>query len=189
MFGVSSDGKIIPVNRDFSIRIPYGAGYDVYEAKGDALDVLTITRFEELPTDYTDGMFQPRSNDGKSDVITFSLTHALSQDSLRQMNFTDFLGQIKRSTDEQLAKAAVGSVAAQTEGENYSVLKAVQNTPEIKAGYITSDLFVAANFMAFIITKNHVYRGTLKITRQAQKFKRTELFMRSLLSSVKPNAN
>lgn len=190
MFGVTTDGKYVAVNRDFSIRIPYGAAYDVFDVNGDDLNVLTVVRFEELPVDYTDGMFQPRGDVGKSDVLNFSLTHALSVDSLGQMNFREFLGNLKRSTDEQLAKVAVGTAGnADPSGANYSVLKVVQDTPEIKTGYITSDLFVAANFMAFIFTKNHAYRATLKVMRQPQKFKRTEMYMISLLSSVKASTN
>lgn len=184
MFGVTSDGKNVLVNRDFVIHIPYGAAYDADEASTDDLNVLTITRFDTLPVDYTDGPFQPRTGETKFDVLTFGVTHALGQDSLQQMDFKDFLGTIKRSTDEQLAKAAVGTVSADA---TYGVLKVVQNTPEIKAGYITNDLFVAANFMVFVFTKNHAYRGTLKIARQPQKFKTTEFFVRSLLSSVKAN--
>ena len=189
MFGVTTDGKFVAANRDFAIRIPYGAAYDVFDVSGDDLNVLTIYRFEELPVDYTDGAFQPRGAETRCDILNFSLTHALSVDSLGQMNFRDFLANLKRSTDEQLAKVAVGSAAGNQDGANFSVLKVVQDTPEIKTGYITSDLFVAANFMAFIFTKKHAYRATLKVTRQPQKFKRTEMYMMSLLSSVKPNAN
>ncbi|MBQ9459414.1 MAG: hypothetical protein IJU66_05725 [Oscillospiraceae bacterium] len=187
MLGTTIDGKTVLVNRDFTIHIPYGAGYDVYETSSDQLTVLTVTRFEELPVDYTDGSFQPRGDLSKCDVLNLTLTHALSVDSLGQMQFRDFLANVKRSTDEKLASVAVGTAAANADGENYSVLKVVQDTPEIKAGYITNDLYVAANFMTFIFTRNHVYQATMKIPRQKQKFKRTEMYMMSLLSGIKPN--
>ncbi len=187
MIGVTSDGKNVIVNRDFTIRIPYGAGYDVFDLSGDSRTVLTIMRFEELPPDYDAGVFEPRMDASKYDKLSFDVTHALSAESLGQMNLTNFLAQLKQSTDEQLAKVAVGS-AAESSGENYSVLKTVQDTPELKTGYITNDLFVAANFMLLIFTKNFGYRATLKVPRQAQKFKRTEFFVKALLGSVKPNA-
>ncbi len=187
MLGVNSDGKFVPVNRDFSIRIPYGAAYDLYDAKGDALNVLTITRFEEMPVDYTDGAFQPRSSEGKSNAITFSLTHEIEEDELRKVDFKNFLNTLKKSNEERRAKFAVGSAAAtDADGANYSRLKIVQNTPEIKAGYVTSDMFVAVNFTVFIFTKKHAYRGVMKLPRQPQRFKRIDLFIHSILSSVKP---
>lgn len=189
MIGVTTDGKAVTVNRDFSIRIPYGAGYDVFDLTGENRTVLTITRFDELPADYDAGVFTPRMDPSKYDVLSFGVTHALSEESLGQMNLAAFLAQLKNSTDEQLAKAAVGSAAAQDgSGQSYSVLKTVQDTPEIKAGYITNDLFVAANFMLLVFTRSFGYRATLKVPRQPQKFKRTEFFVKALLGSVKPNA-
>ena len=185
MFGVTTDGKNVVVNQDFSIRIPYGAGYDL---DGDDRTVLTIARFDELPPNYDTGAFDLRQATGKYDLLSFSVTHALSGESLRQMNLAGFLGQLKRSTDEELAKAAVGTAAAGGSGENYGVVKVVQDTPELKTGYFTSDMFVAANFMLLIFTKDYSYRATLKIPRQAQKFKGTEFFVKALLSSVRPNA-
>ena len=186
MFGVTTDGKNVVVNQDFSIRIPYGAGYDL---DGDNRTVLTIARFDELPPDYDTGVFDLRRAPGKFDVLSFSVTHALSGESLRQMNLAGFLEQLRRSTDEELAKSAIGAAgAANASGENYGVLKVVQDTPELKVGYFTNDMFVAANFMLLIFTKDYSYRATLKIPRQAQKFKRTEFFVKALLSSVRPNA-
>ncbi|MBE7003081.1 MAG: hypothetical protein E7425_02180 [Ruminococcaceae bacterium] len=187
MLGASIDGKTVLVNRDFTIHIPYGAGYDVFDTSVDQLVALSVTRFEELPPNYTEGTFQPYGDAGKGDVLNFTLTHALSPDSLAQMQFRDFLANVKRSTDEKLSRAAVGTASAGADGENYSVLKVVQDTADIKAGYITNDLYVAANFMTFIVTRNHVYQATMKVPRQKQKFKRTEMYMMSLLSGVKAN--
>lgn len=189
MIGVTSDGKDILVNRDFGIHIPYGAGYDTADLTNESRSVLTIARFEELPPDYGAGTFDLRMDASKYDLLTFDVTHALSAESLGQMNLAGFLAQLKQSTDEQLAKAAVGSAGNATPGENYSVLKAVQDTPELKTGYITNDLFVAANFMLLVCTKNFGYRATLKVPRQPQKFKRTEFFVKALLGSVRPNAS
>ena len=186
MFGTNSDGKTVLVNRDFTIHIPYGAAYDVYDAKGDQLTVLTVTRFEEMPNDYTDGSFQPRIAPGKADVLNLTLTHALSVESLGQMRFQDFLMKLKKSSDERYAAHAIGS-AANAENDIYRVLKVVQDTPGIKAGYVTNDLFVAVNFMTFIFTRKNVYQATMKVQRQPQKFKRTCMYMMSLLSGLKEN--
>ncbi len=49
MYGVGMDGKIVLVNKDFSIRIPYGAGYDLGSAIGDDSPVLSVPRFETMP--------------------------------------------------------------------------------------------------------------------------------------------
>lgn len=186
MIGTNTDGKNVLVNRDFIIHIPYGAAYEVFDATGDQLTVLTVTRFDEMPVDYTDGNFTPREESIKSDVLSFTLTHALSIDSLGQMRFQDFLMKIKKSSDERHAKMAIGS-AADAENDTYRILKVVQDTPGIKAGYVTSDLFVAVVYTVFIFTRNHVYQATMKVPRQAQKVKRTGMYMMSLLSGIKAN--
>ena len=188
MIGVSSDGKIILVNKDFSIRIPHGAAYDLDDGNNDYKTVLSITRFEELPQNYAVGSFQAQIDPRMADVITVGVSHEFEDDTFRQMDFQDFLGELKRSADEQFQWSAVGSVGTEEgSADNYRVLKVVQDSPEIKAGYITTDLFVAVKFVSFIFTPTHGYRGILKIERSPQKFKRTEFFMKSLLGSVKPN--
>lgn len=189
MTGVSPDGKIILVNKDFSIKIPYGAAYELDDGNGDKRAVLTITRFDELPQNYVNGPFDLRSDAGKYDVLSFFISHDLEDGALNQMNFSDFLGELKRSGDERFAWAAVGTAAGTEEEpvDHYRALKVIQDTPELKIGYVTDDLFVSVKFVPFIFVQNHGYKGVLKVERQNQKFKRTELFIKSLLSSVKPN--
>lgn len=188
MFGVSPDGKILLVNKDFSIRIPYGAAYEVEEPDGDNNTVLIISRFDELPQNYVNGSFQP-SVDLRRDVLTFSIAQELDVGDLERVNLSEFLGGLKRSADAQFQWAAVGTAAGTEEEpvDHYRAVKVVQDTPEIKSGYITSDLFVAVKFTPYIFTRNRTYRGVLKVERQGGKFKRTELFIKSLLNSVKPN--
>ncbi len=189
MFGVTSDGKIIVANKDFSIRIPYGAAYEPGDAQDENHTVLTITRFDELPANYTASSFQPQIDARKCDVLNICLTHDLEDEHpLRQMKFPDFLDGLKRKADERFAWAAVGELGKEDGSANYRTLKVVQNTPEIQVGYVTRDLFVAINFTIYIFTKNREYSGKLKIERQAQKFKRTEMFVKSLLSSVKASS-
>lgn len=186
MYGVGSDGKIVLVNKDFSIHVPYGAGYDVGDPADD-VPVLTIARFDELPANYKNGAFEPPDDGNRRDILNLYLTHEF--DGARaQMSFPDFLEHLKRSTDERFARAAVGTVSQEDAAPNFRVLKVVQNTPDIKAGYLTSDLFVSVKFAAFLFTREHTYRGTLKIERQAQKLRRTEMFMKALFASLKPNS-
>lgn len=190
MIGVSSDGKIILVNKDFAVRIPHGAAYDLDDGNNDSKTVLTITRFDELPQYYTNGSFQTPLDPRKTDVITVGISHEFEDNTASQMNFQDFLDSLKRSADEQFQWSAVGSAGIGEDGtaDNFRTLKVVQNTPELKVGYITSDLFVSVKFMSFVFTKDYGYRGILKVERSPQKFKRTEFFMKSLLSSVKLNS-
>lgn len=190
MNGVTSDGKIILVNKDFSVRIPYGAAYDLDDGNNDNRTVLTITRFDDLPQNYTNGSFQTPLDPRKCDVVNVGISHDFEDDTTSRMSFQDFLADLKRSADEQFEWSAIGTAGGGEDGatDNFRVLKIVQDTPELKAGYITSDLFVAVKFVSFVFTKNYGYRGILKVERSPQKFKRTEFFMKSLLSSVKLNA-
>lgn len=189
MLGVTSDGKIIPVNKDFMLRIPYGAGYDVYDGGNENGVVLAITRFDELPANYNTSTFQPQIDPKKCDVLNFCLASDIDEESISQLNFQQFLNELKQSADAQFERAAVGSATGGDDGaaENYRALKVSQNTLDIRAGYITTDLFVSVKFSVFIFTKNHMYRAVFKVERSAQKFKRTEFFLKSLLSSVRPN--
>ncbi len=190
MFGVPQDGKIVLVNHDFLIRIPYGAGYETFESDDkDQEDVLVVTRFEELPKTYNSGAFQADTRAKGCDVIHLSLMREFDETALKQIKFKSFLNELKNSHDERFARSAVGGVLSDAygAGQDYRVVTVVQDTPEIKAGYVTRDLFVAVRFDAFVFTAYHGYSGRLKIERQGQKFKRTEFLMKSLLSSVKPN--
>lgn len=183
MIGVSSEGKIVLVNKDFTIRVPYGAGYETGDPAGDDPTVLAVTRFEELPANYANGSFTPPFERQRRDVLRIWPTPELDEAMMGFAGFSDFLASIKQSTDERFARAAVGDVGT----ADFRVLKVAQDTPELKVGYITEDLFVSVNFMAFIHAGGHMYRGTMKVERQAQKFKRSEMFMKAMLSSVKPN--
>lgn len=185
MLGAPTDGKIVLVNHDFTIRVPHGAGYELYEPDGDEDVILSVVRFDELPPNYNYGEFQLPANDKTYDEIKFQIMHEYDEEAIRQMDFAKFLNDLKSTHDERFARSAVG--AAGDSNQSYRALKIVQNTPEIKAGYLTRDLFVAARFHLFIFTERHGYSARLKVGRQGQKFKRTEFLMTSLLSSVKPN--
>lgn len=188
MYGVGMDGKILVVNKDFTIRVPHGAGYDLGDPGAEDSAVLSITRFEAMPENYKNGPFDVSLGGRKLDIFNLYLTEAYAGDELGRTNYPKYLEQLKQSVDARFAWAAVGSAAKPEDpSENFRVLRVVQNTPDTKAGYITNDLFVSVNFMVYLFTREEGYKGTLKIERQAGKLKRTEMFMRSLLSSIKPN--
>ncbi len=187
MQGVSSEGKIVLVNKDFTIRVPYGAGYELGGANGDDEVVLAVTRFEELPENYANGTFRPPVEHQKRDVLRFCRVPELDDAPRGWSGFPDFLESLKRSTDERFARAAVGEIGEGGESVRYRALKVSQDTDELKVGYVTTDLFVSVNFVAFVHAGGRMYRGTMKVERSAQKFKRSEMFMKAMLSSVRAN--
>lgn len=188
MYGVPQDGKFVLVQRDFSIRVPYGAGYDVNDEAETGDSALTVTRFDELPQNYINGAFEPSPMGIKCDVLNFVMAQDVSADEISEMDFATFMERLKHAGDEQFKWSAVGSVGEGDGTEpSFRVMKVVQNSRDLKVGYMTTDLFVAVRFMIYIFAGGHEYIGKLRIARQPPKFKRTEMFIKSILSSVKPN--